>query len=215
MLLVVGTALWTASEVEWTEWRDVDWGDVPAYLAGIGFLIGGLGLTTWRRQLEGTYEFELARRTLMGVYKVRDALRSVRNPFMSMAEVGEHEEGGHGSPHLWQSLAYQRRWDRVLDADREFGVALLEVEVMWGDLLKADAGALRRHVVRLSGVIRQFLWTLQNPSDGTFDKPSFEILYGRFDSEDVYDVELDRLVAAVENKLRPKLQRRRALRGAT
>src|SRR5689334_8252445 len=55
------------------------------FAAGIAFL----GLRTWRAQLKGKTEFELAQRLLQSVYKVRQAIAVVRHPWMSVAEESD------------------------------------------------------------------------------------------------------------------------------
>lgn len=56
-------------------------------------LVGGgvaiYGLISWKRQLKGKTEYELARRVLRAVYRLRDAIRGIRNPLQSTGEI-EH-----------------------------------------------------------------------------------------------------------------------------
>ena len=55
--------------------------DALTALAAVGaVVIGGLGLSTWRRQLKGHAEYELARRVLRALYTARDNLFHVRSP---------------------------------------------------------------------------------------------------------------------------------------
>ena len=53
------------------------------------------GLRAWKKQLRGKTDYELARRCLKAVYRVRDAIRMVRNPLQSSEEiaVAVKEEG--------------------------------------------------------------------------------------------------------------------------
>ena len=43
-------------------------------------IIAGMGLYTWKNQLIGTAEYELAKRILKATYRLRDTLENVRNP---------------------------------------------------------------------------------------------------------------------------------------
>ncbi|OQY20711.1 MAG: hypothetical protein B6I35_10155, partial [Anaerolineaceae bacterium 4572_32.2] len=62
--------------------------DVVTILAAlVAATVAIMGLRTWRKQLRGKTEYELARRLLRSVYRVRDAIRIVRNPFISSAET--------------------------------------------------------------------------------------------------------------------------------
>src|SRR3989304_91489 len=53
----------------------------------VAALVAIKGLQTWRRQLKGTADYDLAKRLLKAAYRLRDALQAVRNPFMSSGEV--------------------------------------------------------------------------------------------------------------------------------
>lgn len=54
---------------------------VTSFLAAVSAIavavIAGIGLRTWTKQLKGTAEYELAKRLLQAVYKVRDAMNDV------------------------------------------------------------------------------------------------------------------------------------------
>jgi type IV secretory pathway VirB2 component (pilin) len=54
---------------------------VTGLAAATAAVIGVLGLRTWKAQLKGKTEYETARSLLRCVYRVRDAMRVVRNPF--------------------------------------------------------------------------------------------------------------------------------------
>lgn len=64
----------------------MDWSitkDVFSIIGTIGAItIGIVGLTTWRRQLRGTSEYELAKKAILVTYEVEHAIQSVRNPML-------------------------------------------------------------------------------------------------------------------------------------
>src|SRR5690554_6636426 len=75
----------TIGEINWSLTKDV-----VSIVGTIGALgIGVLGLYTWRRQLRGTSEYEIAKKAILGTYEVQQALQSVRNPmlYLSREEV--------------------------------------------------------------------------------------------------------------------------------
>jgi hypothetical protein len=49
--------------------------------------VGYMGLSTWKKQLKGKTEYQLARRCLIGIYKLRDAINEVRHPLISLGEM--------------------------------------------------------------------------------------------------------------------------------
>lgn len=44
--------------------------------------VAGLGLATWREQLKGRTEYDLARRMLKKTYRLREAVRAARSPLI-------------------------------------------------------------------------------------------------------------------------------------
>src|SRR3990170_7831809 len=61
--------------------------DVTSFLSAIALtIIAYAGLRTWRSQLKGKTEYELARRVLHRVYGIREAVREVRKPYIGASE---------------------------------------------------------------------------------------------------------------------------------
>ena len=112
--------------------------DLVATLAAItGATVAILGLQTWQRQLRGDVDLEVSRSVLRAAYKMRDAIKSVRNPFHSMNEIAasrkeEEVESGNLLRNYERSL-YTKRWEEVLTAGQELRVAEIEGEVLWGE----------------------------------------------------------------------------------
>ncbi|MBQ0744620.1 MAG: hypothetical protein KBT85_15115, partial [Pseudomonas sp.] len=78
----------TISEINWSLTKDV-----VSIVGTIGALtIGGLGLFTWRRQLRGTSEYEVAKKAILKTYEVQQALQTVRNPMLYLSK--EEVEAG-------------------------------------------------------------------------------------------------------------------------
>lgn len=95
-------------------------------------------LTTWKRQLEGGVQYELARRILKSTYRLRDAMKQVRDPVIFIYELprpkeylaaGKPKDGGR---HYSLSEAYEVRWQRVVAAQSDLQAELIEAEVLWG-----------------------------------------------------------------------------------
>lgn len=179
------------------------------------------GLTTWRDQLRGTVEYELARRVLKGVYYVRDAVARVRDPFMFAAEMPEPPVEKMASMSREQSRfhgiseAYQARWKQVIEARRNLDADLLEAEVVWGRDLKTRVDAVRKLEHELFIAVRHHL-QLQNPDERIETREAVEkisrklrdVLYEGGDGEtDPFADDYSGSVAEVENYLRPHLRR--------
>ena len=103
--------------------------------------IAVIGLNIWKRQLTSKTKFEIARKFLESIYKVRDALEDLRSPFMSSQETQEAideaqqftEEEKKNLTHNQQiSLTFNKRWKPVYDARQELRACLFQAEVIWG-----------------------------------------------------------------------------------
>ena len=64
-------------------------------LAALGaFIVALIGVNSWRKEMKGRNEYELARRIMRSCYKVRDAFWQTRNPMSRMSmEMAMSQEG--------------------------------------------------------------------------------------------------------------------------
>lgn len=182
-----------------------------------GVSVAARGLNTWKEQLKGSAEWELARRLLRAVYRLRDALDDVRNPFMSAGELagaratlGSDEAGKNEAENLNDSTiaAYQVRWESARKAVAELQVELVEAEVLWGQEAKASMEPLRHCWVNLFSHLQFHLRGLSGrpPSAALADKVD-KTVFASLGEDDVYAAELRAAVEKAENLIRPKLRR--------
>lgn len=111
---------------------------VTTIAAGIAAIVAIMGIKAWKKQLKGKTNYELARRYLRAVYKVRDAIKYVRNPFISSEEIfSAFKESGlnevdYNNQQKSNRAVYSLRWKKVIEAISDLDVELLEAEVLWG-----------------------------------------------------------------------------------
>lgn len=186
---------------------------VPSLAALAGVIIAAMGLQTWRRQLLGRNEYEIARRFLRAAYKVRNEVANVRAPFVSSGEmaVAFQEAGvepeGPTDPR-GEGLALQRRVNRLDDALADLEVEGLEAEVLWGRPALDAVLRIRNLVRELKSNIRIHLRETEHPPRA-FDLERYEkrmaLIYGVGDEEDdFWGIILD-WVGSMEDLLRPRL----------
>lgn len=141
----------------------VDIGTGAAALIGAGVAV--VGLRTWRAQLRGKTEYELARRLLRGVFEIRDQVASVRNPFVSGEEMAaafkeagvEPKDGDVMRDKRTSGFVYQQRWKGLSKALSDARVDILEAEVLWGEPVREADKALRHCVAKLSVSLSMYL----------------------------------------------------------
>lgn len=137
------------------------------------------GLSTWNRQLKGEVEYELTRRLLKCAFRIREALKSVRNPVMFGYEQPRPEEAEASKMsndkirHYGLTRAYQMRWDKVNEAQTEFQTDILEAEVIWGNVIHQKFKRLLELQGELYSVVQTYL-VICDPSKPESTRNSYQ-----------------------------------------
>jgi hypothetical protein len=137
--------------------------------AAVGAFVALAGLRTWRHQLRGTAEYELARSMLRAVFSLRDSVRFLRSRVMRAHEFpseGPSQQAGdvtQGQIAPDMEFAYQNRWIRVSEAMAQVDTQLFEAEVLWGDPFPTHAARIRRLIEDLRLNITEHLAFMRDP----------------------------------------------------
>ena len=115
--------------------------DIVTIAASTGaFFIALAGLTAWRKQLKGKEEYELARRLLVAVFKLRNAFAIVRDPAIWTGEIAaakkEYENDKDFDKSNNDKALYSYRWRKVNEALSAVDLELFEAEALWVRNLK-------------------------------------------------------------------------------
>lgn len=177
--------------------------DIITAIAAVGgLIIASIGLGTWKKQLRGTAEYELAKRLMLEVYQLRDALRSVRNPFLSVAEGNEED-----TEDTWEITAYGKRWELVREVLTRFQVTSLEAEVVWDDITKQPNTEMHKLIREMNATLSAFVRQKNNKSfSEDFYKMHDDTLYDKGD-DDKYNNALNKAVKNYEAVLKPHLKK--------
>jgi len=187
-------------------------------LSGVAIVaayVGLRGLGTWRRQLRGNTEYQLAKSMLASVYELREAIASVRHPFMqysrdpelpqeTLKELSQREREWHAL-----AQAYQRRWDPVPEAKAKLDANLLEAEAVWGQEIRAKVNPLNGLIGELVFAIQDHL-EARNPN-GDYESPGAELVKKRRETlsglgeADRFKQQVDEVIRGIENDLRPHI----------
>lgn len=140
----------TISEINWSLTKDV-----VSIVGTIGALtIGGLGLFTWRRQLRGTSEYEVAKKAILKTYEVQQALQSVRNPMLYLSK--EEVESGHQLEE--EQRIYSERMTYLNEKWAELQTIRLEARVIWGKEAQDSFNEIQQRIGNLRGAIWLHFW---------------------------------------------------------
>lgn len=190
---------------------------VLAGAAIVASYVGVRGLGTWQRQLRGNTEYQLAKSMLVSVYEVREAIASVRHPFMQysrepdlpqerLKDLSQREREWHAL-----SQAYQRRWDLIPAAKAKLDANLLEAEVVWGSDIRSRVTPLNRLIGELLVAVQGHL-EARNP-DGHYESPGPELVMKRHEilyamgEPDRFKEQVDEVIRGIESGLRPHIAR--------
>jgi len=188
-------------------------------LTGIAAIIAAVvawkGLQTWKRQLLGNANYDLSRRLLRATYRLREAIRWVRNPYMSVGEMdsamkaaGLEDSSPNRPDDRAGDLAYQARWRKVVDAQLEFAAEILEAEVLWGPEVRQRAETLASAIGELHFALSRYLSRRQRPLDAATDAKITGIIYEGGEESTAFSDRLKAAFEGIEAEIRPHLKLR-------
>lgn len=191
---------------------------VLALAAVITATVAVKGLSTWNRQLRGTADFDVARGLARATYKVREKLQACRSPLLSANEFPPkyHDSEGDRTPEQdakGYAFVYSNRWSPVWEAMQEFDVSVLEAEALWGEPIRDATDSLRKVVREVNVAIDAFIADAASggedfSSDRKFGRKMRSIVSALpTDSENELNKKLAAAVRAIDDQLRPHLQR--------
>lgn len=195
----------TISEINWSLTKDV-----VSIVGTIGALtIGGLGLFTWRRQLRGTSEYEVAKKAILKTYEVQQALQTVRNPMLYLSK--EEVEAGRRLEE--EQRIYSERMTYLNEKWAELQTIRLEAKVIWGKEAQDSFNEIQQRIGNLRGAIWLHFWmkgayagpgaTVDNSPERVIEND--KIVY--FTSEeDEFSQQIAESTAKVENFFGPKVR---------
>ena len=189
---------------------------LTAFSAVAVAVVSILGLKAWKKQLKGKTEYELARRLLRTVYKIREAINSVRNPFISSAEIGQalqeinlkidpSDPDFHAKS---QSAVYQMRWKQIGESSTGLELETLEAETLWGAEIKEKLQPLKKNINTLQVNILRYLRSLDHKSGIAMDDGTDKIIYKMSDdpSKDPFKQDVLESIKIIEEYLKVHLK---------
>jgi hypothetical protein len=171
------------------------------------------GVFTWRRELRGRTEYDMARRCLTAVYRVRNAISAVRAPVWLFEYSDRPGRDSNKDPTADDyAFAYGNRWIPLQDAKTALDVELLEAEALWGVLLQSAEMALRQQIVHLNVALTMYLRAMRDNGRDTLP-PEYQqrvqglAPIGQESDDDVFAQDVSRAVKEFERLLLPHLGR--------
>jgi hypothetical protein len=194
---------------------------VSILTAPITVLFAYLGLRAWKRQLKGKDKYDSSKRLLKSVFKIRDAVKIVRNPFVDSSEqymaIKAHDlKIIQINPMQWTKedsasinrAVYATRWKSITDAFIEFEVERLESEILFKKVLQISLDKFVGHIISLNAALD----TVLNNEAGVeenFRRAMRKIVFkqhGEGEMRDKYFLEFEGTIKEIENFLKPYIR---------
>lgn len=190
---------------------------VVAIAAIVAAVFARKGVNTYRREFVVKDQYDLAKRLLYSIYKVRDGFKHVRHPFMSVAEYpkedsnkGTVDTNSRESQYKAVSYAYEKRWEVLMTALRELESEMIQAQVFWGPQIGNLLAPVRECVVTLQIAIENRLQAILGEevyNDKEERIAERKVLYSRGDiSKDPFAQKVQEALNPIEEMVRPHLK---------
>ncbi|MEE2025557.1 hypothetical protein [Alkalimonas mucilaginosa] len=138
------------SEVNWSLTKDV----ISIFGTIAVVLIGIYGLSTWKKQLRGTSEYELAKKILVKSHQVAQAIQAVRSPMLFLNK----EEVDAGNRLKEEQRIYDERLKNLSSEWAELATLKLEAKIIWSSPAEQAFGDLESLVRKIRSEIWLHFW---------------------------------------------------------
>lgn len=179
---------------------------ITALSAIVVAVVAIYGVREWKRQMKGKTDYEIARRYLKTSLQLRDAIKFVRNPFVSVDEMQTSlKEHGFEAKEFTDNektnrAVYSMRWKKVIEAWTNLEAELLEAEVSWGASAVSAQKSLDALVRELRGALALYLG-----GHPKIDKDGNELIYNMGDTDE-FSKKVTSAIKEIEDFLKPHLQ---------
>lgn len=173
------------------------------------------GLQSWKRELRGKTNFDIARKLLKSAYLLRDEIRSSRSPMIFADEFPKEYPGALGKVSREEKLEaysyiYQNRWKPISVALQEFDSFSLEAESIWGAEIRERCKKLRGCAHTLFTAMQtelDFISAGETSRRDEFYENNRKELYAFKKDENPLSIKISESIKELENELRPHMQR--------
>ncbi|MDD0975756.1 hypothetical protein [Pseudomonas fontis] len=209
------------SDVDWAITKDV-FAVIGTVITGLGVvtaaIIGFCGLATWRRQIKGQNDHELARRLLVELYRMVEKFQTYRAWWIYTHEVNREGDpvfcGNPQDRHARKELGFSRRVESLQESYAQIAASLFEAQALWGDEVVDRAINIKRLIDEYADYVNLMLLS-KDPSEPEDEREDhLEALNSRrlvfkyrLRDKDDYGDELERAVRNFEGALKVKLAR--------
>jgi hypothetical protein len=166
-------------------------------------IIAWRGLATWKKELKGKSEYEIAKQVLKSVYKVREAFKIARNPGISYDNPRSGIQDYENSNHI---LAVFNSFEETFKTIEE---RYLDAQIEWGDEFKDTINPLRECRFEFLKNIFLFYDYKKFPESQNLSKEQLSeirsIIFSNIGIPDSFEDKINKAIEMFEIKLRPHI----------
>lgn len=163
-------------------------------------IVAFIGLDLWKTKKMGKWPIDIARQYLKAVLQLRDALKFVRNPFISVGEMQSALEKSGFDPQDYEDkkkmnrAVYSMRWNRVQEVWTNFEAILVDAETLSGP----DAVGIQNELDNLVRKLRSAIWFFINhPENVKANDENYKLIYGTYNKDDEFSIAVDNEVKKI------------------
>ncbi|MBD8896508.1 hypothetical protein IG626_10900 [Desulfovibrio desulfuricans] len=188
-----------------------DW--LTLIIAGCGVWVAWQGLRTWRRQLKGTSQFDVAKRLMLKVYQIRRDIEYCRSPVRYVPWI---THGAEDKPIPVNEQQYEstkkdmwERFDKIVKTSNEIELLLFEAEIVLDKKVREHFRPISEICFQLRTSIKFFLTysdpKRKNRSDTDAESRKYneleETIYAQ--DGDAIQTKVDSAVREIEKFIKP------------
>jgi hypothetical protein len=213
-----------SSKAGFSYWASFAKDSILALAAITASVVALIGINTWRKELRGKVEYDIARRLLRSIYKICEDISIVRQPMVTtqeavsalMAEGKEPKDSFEALGKEGMLAVYDRRWKYVSDDLSELREEYMEAKAIWGERATIAVKPFLKSVSMLRFYVGEHLGNIQREEDNYADEKEFKkqirdaiMSIDEEDKEPVtkYGKELKLSLSCVESFLKPYLSK--------
>ena len=179
----------------------------------IGSYVAWQGLRTWKTQLKGTQNYDLAKSTLINLNKYVESIYQVRNPailggeYPKPTDVEKFNIHQNEKQYKEKCYVYQNRYDKIYNIKPYLQENVIEIEVLWGEKLKNKFKQLFALEFKLFIEIIMYTESFKHKNDEYKDASSYdEKIINATIKNDSFRDEINKIRTEIENDIQPYLK---------
>ncbi|HAT1776023.1 hypothetical protein D7217_11305 [Legionella pneumophila] len=175
----------------------------------IGAYVACIGLQTWKKQLKGSQNYNLAKSMLINLYKYRESLNQVRHPAIWGNEYPKFspDELINMSPqersYQEKTHAYENRWSNINQIKPILLENLIESQVLWKQDLSTHFQKLFKLEFQLRTAVIHYLQVIKpHSAKDSLEKSDEDLIWDTLNENDPFRIKINEVIYEIEKHVK-------------